>query len=195
VAAPARKRGKKAGRSWLPLLAVVLGGLLAGIAGLAYWSTPRGAHGWQSLGAGEGEARWVETTQGGPIAPPMAPEWVRRLRRLHIPWPTDLPTAPSPASFGAGGDTPVVWLLVRSATSQKELWHVEKSSVRLVDAARHEIPWEGGSGAARVAGDEPSQLLYLRLPPELAGAPGTKLHLRLTRLHGPASAPLTFHLD
>jgi hypothetical protein len=195
AARPARAGGGKPGRSWLPLLGWTLGALAAGAAGLVVWSMPRGAHAWQSLGPGLGQVRWVETAKGGPLAPPVAPDWVRQLRQWRIPWPTDLPVEPPGASFGTADGDAVAWFLVRSEQPQKELWHLDKSSVRIVDAAGHRIPWEGGTGAARLAPGDDLQALYMRLPPELAGAPGTTLRFRLLRGRSEATPELTFHLE
>jgi hypothetical protein len=194
-APPARKAGGKPGRSWLPLLGWTLGALAAGAAGFLAWSMPRGVHAWQPLGAGLGQARWVETAKGGPLAPPTAPDWVRQLRAWRIPWPTDLPVEPPAASFGSADGEAVAWFLVRSEQPEKELWHLEKDSVRIVDAAGHKIPWEGGTGAARLGPGDDLQALYLRLPPELAGAPGTTLRFRLRRSRRETTPELTFHLE
>lgn len=197
-AAPPRKAKGKPGRSRLPALGILLALLTAGaglVGGVWYATQPRGAHGWETLGGNDGTVRWVTTARGGTIHPPLAPAWVRQLSKLGLPWPSDLPVTPSPASFGDAGAGAAAWFAVRTPRPLKDLWHVQKSSVSLTDAAGHRVPWEGGTGAARGSGRGDTQLLYLRLPPELARAPGTTLRFRLARFDGATTRLVTFHLD
>lgn len=196
-AAPAKKARGKSGSSRLPALGIVLA-LVAGLGGLAggtwFATQPRGAHGWQKLGS-DGSIRWVTNQRGGTIRPPVAPEWVRQLHGVGLRWPTDLPVTSPAASFGDAGHAAAAWFLVRTPRPVKDLWHVKKDSVVVTDAAGHRVPWEGGSGAARNADRGEIQLIYLRLPPEVAAAPGTTVRFRLARFDGAATRPVTFHLD
>ena len=193
-ASAGKQRPAGSGRRWLRALAVLLLVAAALVGGVLLGTAPSGAHAWQPLGAGRGSIRWVETATEPAVRPPMAPEWVRRLRRRRIPWPTDLPVEPPAASFGAAGDSAAAWFLVRSARPQKDLWHVDKASVRLTDPAGRPVPWEGGSGTARVDSDGRTQLLYLRLPLGLAKQRGVQLGFRLAR-GGERTRPLRFRLD
>jgi hypothetical protein len=146
---------------------------------------PPGPHGWRQLPPGHGRIRWVETRTDTAVQPPLAPEWVRTLRRWGIPWPTDLPTAPVGASFGLGGATEqtVAWYLVESTQDANELWHLDKNSVRLTDIEGKEVLWPGGTGAARVEGPRRLQFLYLGVPKELSGRE-SRVRFRLSRFNG-----------
>jgi len=143
---------------------------------------------WYSLGDPYGRIRWVATRSEAAIEPPVAPEWVRDLRRRGIPWPTDLPLEPLGASFGApsGAARPVAWFLIQSSQPSQDLWHVDKSSVKITDSAGKEHPWPGGSGAVLVDADRRLQYLYLGIDPELSGK-GARLHFRLARFDGPTT--------
>ena len=152
------------------------------------WPHP---HGWQSLGAPYGRARWAATRTDSAIEPPIAPEWIRNLRKRGIPWPTDLPLEPLGASFGAPSPNgrPAAWFLVQSAQPSQELWHVDKGSVKILNAANKEVPWPGGSGAVLVDSDRRLQYVYLGVPPELSGK-GARITFRLSRFDGPTTDPV-----
>lgn len=162
--------------------------LLVAASALA-WPHP---HGWQSLGAPYGRARWAATRTEAAIEPPVAPEWIRDLRKKGIPWPTDLPLEPLGASFGAPSPNgrPVAWFLVQSAQPSQELWHVDKGSVKILDAANKELPWPGGSGAVLVDSERHLQYIYLGVPAELSGK-GARITFRLNRFDGPTTDPVT----
>ncbi len=175
-AAPPRPRGRRR-LAGLLLLAAAVGAIIA--------ARP-GPHGWHDLGPGLGRIRWIETSTGPTVEPPLAPKWVRDLRARGIPWPTDLLLQPSGASFGASGGA-AAWYLVQSPLGADEFWHPDKASIRITDPGGREVPWPGGTGAAAADGDR--HYLYLGVPPDLAGK-GARLHLRLTRFRGPTSREL-----
>jgi hypothetical protein len=182
-------------RSW-PLIGILLT-LIAGAA--VAWPNP---HSWQTLGPKLGRIRWVETHTGMPGEAPLAPGWIRTLRRSGIPWPTDLPLEPVPASFGGGsGDgQAAAWYLVHSARRSNDLWHLEKRSVKLTDGRGAEVPWPGqplsddgwpgGSGAVLIDGERRLHYLYLGVPRELSGT-GAHLRFRLSQFNGPTSQEVT----
>ncbi|MGV3720500.1 MAG: hypothetical protein ACO1SX_06270 [Actinomycetota bacterium] len=176
-----RRPSKPARRSWT---LVFLSALLA-VAAVIAWPRPQV---WYSLGDQYGRIRWVATRSEAAIEPPVAPDWVRDLRRRGIPWPTDLPLEPLGASFGApsGNNRHVAWYLIQSSQPSKDLWHVDKTSVKITDAAGKERPWPGGSGAVLVDAERRLQYLYLGIDPELAGK-GGRLHFRLARFEGPTT--------
>lgn len=170
---PARTR-----RNWT----LVFLGFLLLVAAVIAWPHP---HGWQSLGATHGRIRWVATRSDPAIEPPIAPDWIRDLRARGIPWPTDLPLEPLGASFGSPSSTgrPVAWYLIQSSQPSQDLWHVDKESVKIRDAAGKEVPWPGGSGAVLVDPERRLQYLYLGVPLELSGT-GARLHFRLAHFGG-----------
>ncbi len=178
-----------------PVLARFLFGLGAAVgllAGALAGSYPMGEHGWRSLGPGQGTIRWVTVTRGSPVAAPLAPAWIRRLRAAGIPWPTDLPLEPLPASFGGGDGDVAAWFLIRTPGPRKELWHLDKASVELADASGRKGPWEGGTGAVRAGEDR--QLLYLGLPPGLTASGPATLRLRLALFNGERTQKVTFRI-
>lgn len=177
----ATRRPARSRRNWT----LVFLGFLLLVAAVIAWPHP---HGWQSLGTAHGRIRWVATRSDPAIEPPTAPEWIRNFRRRGIPWPTDLPLEPLGASFGAPSPEgrPVAWYLVQSSQSTLDLWHVDKDSVKITDAAGKELPWPGGSGAVLVDADRRLQYLYLGVPEGLTGS-GAHLQFRLTRFDGPTT--------
>lgn len=169
----------------LLLLLVVIVGALA----VFFWPNP---HAWQRLEPRLGRVRWVETRTDTLVEHPLAPAWVRNLHQKGIPWPTDLPLAPLGGSFGApgSGDTTSAWYLIQSAEPTKELWFVDKSTLRLTDAQNREIPWPGGTGALLVDPNRRLQFLYLGVPRELSGK-GAHLHVQFRQFQGAASQSVT----
>ncbi|MCC2670413.1 MAG: hypothetical protein K0Q72_2884 [Armatimonadetes bacterium] len=163
--------------------------LLLVVAGVLAWPHP---HGWQSLGAPHGRIRFVLTRSEASIEPPVAPDWIRKFRSYGIPWPTDLPLEPIGASFGSPspGGNPAAWYLIQSAQPSNELWHVEKTSVKLKDAAGKEIDWPGGSGAVLVNSDRRLQFIYLGVPSGLSNT-GCQIQFRLSRFDGPTTDLVT----
>ena len=163
--------------------------LLLVVAGVLAWPHP---HGWQSLGAPHGRIRFVVTRSETSIEPPVAPDWIRKFRSAGIPWPTDLPLEPLGASFGTPSSAghPAAWYLIQSAQPSKELWHVDKETVKIKDASGKELSWPGGSGAVLVNSDRRLQFVYLGVPDGLAGS-GAQLQFRVSRFDGPASELVT----
>ena len=182
VSPPIRSR-----RRWWLLAIPIL--IAAGITVLA--ATP-GSHGWQSLGNNFGRIRWVETVSGPLIEPPLAPEWVRRLRKAGIPWPTDLPLEPSGASFGSPGggmDQTAAWYLIETSYRPDEFWHVDKRSSFLVDVNGKQQEWQSGGGSSRIDERRHTNYLWVRVPKELSNT-GARLHLHLQRFEGTATKEL-----
>lgn len=169
---PPRKRGLWR-RPWRLIAGVIF--LLA--LAFAVWPKP---HGWQPLGPGMGRIRWVETRTDSKGDHPLAPGWIRSLRRAGIPWPTDLPLEPLGASFGGGGQQTSAWYLVQSAKPSQQLWHVDKSSLRITDAHGAEVEWPGGTGSVLVDSRRRLQLLYIGVPPHLAHK-GARVRFQLAR--------------
>lgn len=189
---PDARRRSRPGRRWGLRILFLLGGVAGLVTGMAAGSLPRGAHGWKPLRASNGEIRWVTTSRSDLLAPPMAPGWVRRLTGWGIPWPNDLPLEPLPASFGSSGGAAAAWFLVRTQRLEKELWHVDKESLRLADRNGRLLVWHGGSSCVRADGDGRKQMLCLRLPPELDSGDGSTLAFRLARFDGSRTDVVTF---
>ncbi len=189
----ARKRKKAAPpppkparrRRWLIATLSTLGVLLVGtlIVAPMVETFPPG-RGWQDMGDGHGHARFAGVTRGYAIIPPTAPEWVRTLRRYHIPWPTDMPLEALPASFGpppgALSDTTAAWFIVRCSPQEKSLWGIDKTSVTLSDAEGSRVfPLDGGPGAAVIDPDRKTQYVYLTIPQDLSAARTARVQFRL----------------
>jgi hypothetical protein len=179
------RRKKSAGREprrprW-PVFVILL--LIAGGIIRAVGPSP-GDRGWRSLGKDAGRIRWVETRTDGSTEAPLAPGWIRDLNTRGIPWPSDLPLAPLPASFGS--NPAVAWYVIRSARPSRELWHLDKESVHLTDASGNEVPWEGATGAVLIDSERRLQYLHVGVPRELSGT-GARLRLRVSRFEGPVS--------
>lgn len=179
---------KPAPRRWsrrriFALVGVVLGGTAAFVAlGIA-----SGPHAWRPLGGDHGRIRWAETRTDFAVEPPLAPEWIRNLRKRGIPWPTDQPLEPPGASFAAdGAEHTVAWYVVQSSRATNELWHVQKDSVRITDAEGQEVYWPGGTGAVLIDPDRNLQYLYLGVPQQLSGTEA-RISFRLSRFDGPTT--------
>ena len=176
---------KPARRRWLIGGLAVLGVLLAAVLILAPMAeTLPPGRGWQDMGGGHGQVRLAAVTRGYAIVPPTAPEWVRGLRRNHIPWPTDLPLEPLAASFGpppgALSDTTAAWFIVRCSPEEKSLWGIDKTSVEISDAAgARKFDLEGGPGAAVIDPDRKTEYVYLTIPQELTTARAARVRFRL----------------
>jgi len=152
-------------------------------AAAALWPNPRA---WQSLGRGVGRVRWVATRTDALTEHPLAPEWIRSLRRTGIPWPTDLPLAPLGPSFGGQGDDAAAWYLVRSARPSLELWNLDKTTAELLSPAGEAEPFRGASGAALVDERRRTQFVCAGVPADRAGR-GWRLRCRLVRYEGRAA--------
>lgn len=150
---------------------------------------PAPGHEWHALPPDLGRIRWVSTTTDPNIDPPLAPDWIRKLHANHIPFPTDLPLTPPGASFGSNASG-AVWYLIQNNRPTNDLWHAEKSSVKITDATGKDVPWPGGTGSALVDGERRLQYLYLGVPSSLSGT-GARLHLRVARFDGPTSAEVS----
>lgn len=152
--------------------------IILAAAALIFWPRP---HGWQSLGPGTGRIRWVESRTDTRVEHPLAPAWIRSLRKSGIPWPTDLPLEPLGATFGDGvTSTTSAWYLVQSARPTQELWHLDKDSVHLSDARGNPVEWTGGTGSVLVDPHRRLQFLYVGVPAEQKGT-GAVLRFRLKR--------------
>lgn len=128
-----------------------------------------------------GRIRWVETKTDALVEHPLAPGWIRSLRKAGIPWPTDLPLEPLGATFGGGeGGQTSAWYLVQSAEPTLQLWHVDKKSLRVTDASGKAVEWPGGTGSVLVDSHRRLQLLYVGVPPDLSRK-GGHLRFRLSR--------------
>lgn len=173
-------REKRRPRPWR-LVALVI---ILAAAGFTLWPRP---HGWQSLGPGMGRIRWADTRTDALVEHPLAPQWIRSLRRAGIPWPTDLPLEPLGATFGeSGAETTSAWYLVQSVRPSPELWHLDKDSVRLSNAQGQPVEWPGGTGSVLVDAHRRLQLLYVGVPRELSRT-GAQIRFRLKRFDDTAS--------
>jgi hypothetical protein len=152
--------------------------IIAAAAVSAFWPKPQS---WHSLGPHTGRIRWAGTRTDELGEHPLAPAWIRALRKAGIPWPTDLPLEPLGPSFGPGT---AAWYLVQSTRPSDELWSVDKETVRILDAKGAESPWGMGTGSALVDGDRRLQFVYLGVPQELSRK-GASLKFRLRRVTGP----------
>lgn len=166
-------------------------GLILGAVASTY---PFGRHGWQSLGPGLGQIRWVTIARDAELSPPTASDWVVRLRERDVPWPTDLPLKHTGVTFGGNERSTAAWFLIQPERPRKELWHIDKPTVRLTDAGDHEIPWDGGSGSALAVPDAGSQLCYARLPPQALLRQGLRIRFRLATFGGEHSREVAFQL-
>lgn len=165
---------QKRRRPWRAVALVII----AAAAAFIFWPRPTS---WQPLGPGLGRIRWVETRTDALVEHPLAPRWIRNLRKAGIPWPTDLPLEPLGATFGeSGGESTSAWYLVQSTKPSPELWHLDKESFRLTNAVGAPMEWPGGTGSLLVDEHRRLQLLYVGVPKELAGT-GARVHLRLKR--------------
>ena len=129
---------------------------------------------------GPDEIRWVSTLSEGEIAPPALPAWLEAGKG-----------EPVGARFGPiPDDLAAAWFVVGSRTPALDLWHVDKHSVRLLDAEGTPRQWPGGSGSVLIDGDRNLQYIYLLVPRELAGT-GAHLEFRLSRGPQPPSGPVS----
>ncbi len=176
---PERRRRRRI----FALIGILVGGSAA-FATLGLASSP---HAWRPLGGDHGRIRWAETRTDYAVEPPLAPEWIRDLRKRGVPWPTDQPLEPPGASFAAdGAEHTVAWYVVQSSRSTNELWHVQKDSVRVTDAQGQEVYWPGGTGAVLIDPDRNLQYLYLGVPRQLSGTEA-RIRFRLSRFDGPTT--------
>jgi len=191
--ARSKEQGGRAASLLRSLLLTIgaVAGLILGALASAY---PFGRHGWQPLGAGLGDIRWVTIARDVEISPPMASDWIVRLRERGVPWPTDLPLKPPGATFGGNERVDVAWFLIRPESRRRELWHIDKPSVRLTDAAGHDTPWEGGSGSVLAVPEKGSQLCYMRLPPEALLRQGLRITFRLATFGNEYSRQVSFQV-
>jgi hypothetical protein len=149
------------------------------------------ARAWQSLGAGKGRIRWVDSRTTALNEHPLAPDWIRQIRSRGLPWPTDLPLEPLGPSFGGRGDDAAAWYLVQSARPSLELWNLDKSAAELLSPAGVAEPFRGAAGAALVDEKRRTQFLYLGVPADRVGK-GWRLRFRLVRYQGgPAGREVT----
>ena len=141
------------------------------------------AHGWRHL-EGQLSIRWVETRTDFTIEPPLAPQWIRDLRKRGIHVPTDLPLERPGASFAADGNKhTVAWYVIKSAKPSNDLWHVDKESIQVFAVSGEQLPWPGGTGSVLIDHERNLQFLYLGVPPELVGK-RANIRLRLARFDG-----------
>lgn len=182
---PATDRRKR--RRIFAFIGILLGGAAAFLA-LGHASGP---YSWRALGGGHGRIRWAETRTDYAVEPPLAPEWIRDLRKRGLPWPTDQPLEPPGASFAAdGAEHTVAWYVIQSSRTTNELWHVEKNSVRVLDAEGQEVFWPGGTGAVLIDPDRNLQYLYVGVPRQLSGTEA-RIRFRLSRFDGPTTPEIT----
>ena len=175
---PKRGSPDDARRGFSPRLMVTLTLIVVAMAALIL-GPGSAAHRWQNL-PGVGRIRWAGTRAGAAFEPPVAPGYLRLLGRLGLPVGSDLPLEPLGVSYGGGAGRAAVWYVIEAAFPNNDLWQVDKTTLRLLDAAGAEIPAPGGSGAALIDSDRGLQFVYVAVPEERAER-GGHLTFRLVR--------------